>query len=210
MTNTQTNNKQSGKSFLSLRNASNFKPFANSANPLQVGKIAAKTAAQALTAISYGDCNNVSINFRALNIKIDCEDYADLSACLSIIESYNEFDSSRILKAANWVLNKRHFVNEDNPNNGKSLFDFSIAREGSPSLYVQYNEKYGNRFIKDYEKIEDAENPGFELFWEEYTPEDFKHEMSLLSNAIGADEFNIEEKAYYGEQKVYTARFWFD
>jgi hypothetical protein len=205
-----TTTKQSGKSFLSLRNAGNFAPVTDKVKTIQIGKIAAKSSAQAVTALAYGDNSNVNAPFRALDIKTRCEDYQDFAACISIIESYNEFDSDRILKAANWTLNKRHFLNGDNPNNGKSLFEFSIAREGSPAFYVQYNEKYGNKFIKDYEKVTDAENPGLYLYWEEYTPEDFKAEMSSLAASIGADEFDIEEQAYYGEQKLFTARFWFD
>ena len=201
--------KNSGTSFLSLRNANNFSPAENK-REIKIGKVTAKTAAQAMTAIAYGDAQNVGIPFRNLDFKTKCEDYADFTACLSIIESYNEFDSSRISKAANWVLNKRHFVNENNPNNGKSLFSFSIARESSPAFYVEFNERFHNKVVKDYEKVDDPENPGFTLYWEEYTADDFKDEMNSLAAKIGADEFDVDEQEYFGETKVLTARFWFD
>jgi len=200
----QTTIKNSGASFLSLRNAVNFSPAENNRD-IKIGKASAKTAAQAITAIAYGDINNVGIPFRSLDTKTKCEDYADFAACISIIESYNDFDSRRILKAANWVLNKRHFLNEDNPNNGQSLFSFSIARESSPAFYVVFNQRFCGQVIKDYEKVESKETPGYTLYWEEYTENDFKAEMERLAAEIGADEFDI-----YEESKVYTARFWFD
>jgi len=163
-----------------------------------------------MTVIGYGDDNRYNLPVRSLDYKVKCEDFKDLIACIEIIDSYNEFDASRIKKAAFWELNLAHYLNEANPNNGKGLFGFHIAREGSPAFYVNWNQKYSCKVIADRELVQ-APEEGENLYWKEYTVEDFTASMDKLSNAIGADEFSIEENYTYEDgQKSYTARFWFD
>ena len=133
---TTTTTRKTGKSYNRLSNAPYLQARAEKEKGIKIGNVTAKTSAQAMTAIAYGDSNKVNIPMRNLDFKTKCEDYKDWAACIEIIESYNEFDSSLILKKAFWALNLQHFLNEDNVNNGKSFFDFEIGREGSPSFYV--------------------------------------------------------------------------
>jgi len=200
--------KQSGVSFQPANKYGNFK---RETNPVKIGGIDVTTSAQAQTVIAYGDSYNMP--FRNLGFKCGCDDFADLIRCIEIIKSYNEFDADRIKKHAFFALNLQHYLNERNPNNGKSLFEFHIAREGSPAFYVNWNEKYGKFIIKDTEPVEASEGQeaGDNLYWEEYTAEDFKQSMADLSGKIGADEFDIEEDYTYPDgTKSFTARFWFD
>lgn len=170
-----------------------------------------KTAAQLMTAIGYGDSQNLPV--RSLDYCVKCEDFEDLKACFDIIGSYNEFDAERIKKYTNWRLSIQHYLNTANPNNGKPLFDFHIAREHSPAFYVKYNGKYNNFYIKDREDVEATETqpPGQILYFEEYTEDDFRENMQLIANQIGADEFDIKtEYTYNTGENCLTARFWFD
>ena len=207
----QTTTKQTGKSFNRTSNTPYLNPKKEKGTGIQIGKVLAFTSAQAMTAIAYGDCNTVQIPMRNLDFKTKCDSYQDWAKCIEIIQSYNEFDSSLILKKAPFVLNLQHFLNQDNANNGGSFFDFEIGREGSPSFYVGLNCQYHNKIIKDTEKIEATEDqPAItEIFWEEYTAEDFRANMATLAGTIKADEFSIEEIQTYGGLYL-TARFWFD
>lgn len=178
---------------------------------VKIGNKTLKTAAQIMTLIGYGDIQNLPV--RSLDYCVKCESFADLMACIEIIDSYNEFDAARIKKAAFWELNKLHYLNSENPNNGKNLFDFHIARESSPAFYVKWNGKYNTAIIKDKEPLEATatQEAGEMLFWEEYTEEDFRASMSRLGDAIGADEFSIENPyTYQTGEKCLTARFWFN
>jgi len=169
------------------------------------------TAAQCMTFIGYGDSNNMTV--RSLDYNVRCQDYKDLIACIEIIDSYNDFDATKIKRAAVWVLNLQHYLNEGNANNGNNLFDFTIARESSPAFYVKWNGKYNNKFIADSEKVAHTQTQpeGSILFWKEYTEEDFRLQMERLSESIGADEFSIEDTyTYQTGEKCLTARFWFD
>lgn len=203
MTQTTTARK-TGQSFQPKRN--NY--FTNDSRKVEFNGKQYETAAQLMTAIGYGDSDNLPV--RSLDYCVKCEDFNDLKACLKIISSYNDFDAERIIKSAVWPLNLQHYLNEGNPNNGKCLFDFHIAREGSPAFYVCWNQKYSCKVISDREPIELPE-PGENLYWTEYTVEDFRASMEKLSLSIGADEFDISEQYTYEDgQKSYEVRFWFD
>jgi hypothetical protein len=156
-----------------------------------IGSKSVKTAAQAMTLIAYGDSNGLP--FRCLDMKCQCEDYADLAACIRIIRTYNEFSGAAILNAATDVLDLKLFYNEGNPNNGNSFFKFDIAREGSPAFYVKMSTgPYSPRFIDDGTV--------------RYTEDDFRKSMAAFAKECKADEFDIED-----ENGVYlVARFWFD
>lgn len=208
----QTTTKTTGKSYNRTSNTPYINPKKEKETGIQIGKVLATTSAQAMTCIAYGDSNTVQIPMRNLDFKTKCDSYQDWAKCIQIIESYNEFDSSLILKKAFWLLNLQHFLNQDNPNNGNSFFDFEIGREGSPSFYVGLNCKYHNKIIKDTEKIPATEDKEAitEIIWEEYTAEDFKANMATLAGSIKADEFDIEEKLHFGDTLYLTARFWFD
>lgn len=205
---------KTGKSF---QPDSIYKPIKDPKRFIEIGKVKARTSAQAMTAIAYGDSDTVGIPFRNLDFNTKCEDYHDLAACIKIIDSYNEFDADTILKQIPFILNLQHYLNEGNPNNGKSLFDFEIGREGSPSFYIGWNEYYNNKRITDYEIVnakpatetEPAQPSGRWLFWEEYTADQFKQNMELLAATIKADEIDIEENDFFGK-KSFKARFWFD
>lgn len=208
--NTQTKTRKSGKSFNRLPNQWYLKPKQQECTPLTIGIHETTTAAQAMTAIGYGDSHELKV--RSLHYKVECEDYADLISCIKIIDSYNEFDADLIAKKAFWRLNLQHFLNDDNGNNGKSFFNFSVGRESSPCFYVSLNTRFHNKIIKDTEEMPATNDreAGTELFWEEYTANDFKENMTALASEIKADEFNIEEQTYFGDTLVLTARFWFD
>jgi len=205
--NAQTQTTETRKTGVSFQSKSKYY-FEREVKPVNIAGHEVTTAAQAMTLIGYGDSH--SIPLRSLDYNVKCEDFKDLMACITIIDSYNEFDAARIKKAAVWELNLQHYLNDNNANNGKCLFDFHIAREGSPAFYVNWNQKYSCKIIADREPIE-ASEPGENLFWKEYTVEDFKASMSKLAASIGADEFDIKEQYTYEDgQKSYEARFWFD
>lgn len=169
------------------------------------------TAAQLMTVIGYGDSNGIPC--RSLDYCVKCEDFADLMRCIEIINSYNDFEADRIKKYSFWRLNLQHYLNTANPNNGKQLFDFYIARECSPAFYVKYNGKYNNFIIKDTEQIPatETQEAGKILYFEEYTEADFRENMTLLSSQIGADEFSIKTTyTYQTGENCLEARFWFD
>lgn len=205
---------KAGKSFLSLKNHSHIvhpqfrSRWVKEDSTITVIDKQVTTAAQAMTLIGY------SSTCRSLDYRVKCEDFNDLKACINIIESYNDFDAALIVKKAFWYLALHHFVNSDNPNNGKDLFDFHIAREYSPAFYVGYNGKYNNRQIVDTETIQNNDEPdkaGTEIFWGEYSEQDFRENMEKLAKQINADEFSIKESFTYDTgEKHLTARFWWD
>lgn len=153
------------------------------------------SAAQAMTLMAYGDCNvgeKAHIPFRNLSFKAECESFSDLAKCLEIIESYNDFDAKEMMPYLSRKLALKHYINENNPNNGNDLFKFEIAREGSPAFYVSLSPKWNKTIIL---------NDGTHT---EYTVTDFKKSMADLKELIKADEMDIEETHQI------TARFWFD
>lgn len=208
----QATTKQSGQSFQTVKmyHLENSPIVSRNDYPVIAGK-KCTSAAQAMTVIGYGDSFNLAV--RSLDYQIKCEDFKDFATCIKLINSYNEFDSDRILAAAKGVLDLKMYLNENNGNNGGSLFTFIIARESSPAFYVKYNEKHYNKVVTNIEAVQATETTpqGNNIFWEEYTADEFKEQMSRLSGAIGADEFSIEWDFEYSDgQKCYSARFWFD
>lgn len=204
-----------GKSFLSLRNHSNiYHPqqyvshCVKDESNVIVDNTEVTTAAQAMTLIGYGH------KCRSLDYRVRCEDFEDFKACINIISSYNEFDAALIVKKSFWYLALTHYLNSDNPNNGRPLFDFTIGREYSPVFYVSYNGKYNNKQIIDTETIIDNDEPekaGTEIFWGEYSEQDFRDNMAKLEKEILVDEFSInEDHTYETGEKCLTARFWWD
>lgn len=199
--------RKTGQSFQPKRN--NY--FTNDSHKVEFNGKRYETAAQLMTAIGYGDSNNLAV--RSLDYCVKCEDFKDLKSCLKIIGSYNDFDAERIIKSAVWPLNLQHYLNEGNQNNGKQLFEFHIAREYSPAFYVKYNGKYNCWVITDREPAEATETQpaGEILYFEEYTEADFTERMSRLSKEIGADEFSIKtEYTYSSGENCLIARFWWD
>lgn len=162
------------------------------------------SSAQAMTLIAYGDSNKgekAKIPYRSLKYQCECNGYADFINCINTIESYNEFDSTDINNAAATFLNMYQFYGEKNPNNGNSLFKFTIGREGSPVFYIDYNEYFATKII--------TKRDGAMVSWADYNSEDFKLSMGLFASSVKADEFSIEETEHFGK-KYYQARFWFD
>jgi len=183
--------------FTMIQNAK--RPFERSQKELDINGVKVSTAAQAMTLMAYGDSSvgeQAKIPFRNLHFLAQCEDYKDFITCIRLINSYNDFDASLIAKKCLWDLGLTKYYNENNPNNGSSFFKFEIGRESSPVFYVEYNPTWDKKVIKDTE--------GAMIYWEEYTAEDFKHNMECLKTAIKADEFSIEEGYSL------KARFWFD
>ena len=89
-----------------------------------------KTPAQAITKICYNEST------RNLNFRVRCENMNDLWNCLSIIDSYNDFDAVKIIEA----LDKLIVTNDAfKPKNGREFFTFEIGRENSPVLYVMWS-----------------------------------------------------------------------
>lgn len=173
---------------------------------MQVGNVEVNTSAQLMVLTGYGDSmsgKSADMQFRNLNFKAECESYQDFKRCIELIKEYNEFDSDLILKHAEKILGLQSFYGESNPNNGKSHFKFEVGREGSPVFYVKFSNYYNNNII--------AQRDGGLVKWQEYTGEDFKFHMQVISNRIKADEFEIEEQDLSSTgYKYYTARFWFD
>lgn len=199
--------RKTGQSFQPKRN--NY--FIKDSRKVEFNGKQYETAAQLMTAIGYGDSDNLPV--RSLDYCVKCEDFKDLKACFDIIGSYNEFDTERVKKYTNWRLSIQHYLNDASPNNGNPLFTFHIAREYSPAFYVKYNGKYNNYYIKDRETVEatETQEPGQILYFEEYTEEDFRENMQLIANQIGADEFSIKvEYTYSSGENCLVARFWWD
>lgn len=162
------------------------------------------SSAQAMTLIAYGDSNKgekAKIPFRSLTYQCECSGYTDFINCINTIDSYNEFDAYTIRNAARKYLDINQFYGDKNPNNGNSLFKFTIGREGSPVLYIAYNECFATKVI--------TKRDGALVSWADYNGEDFKLNMGLFAASVKADEFSIEESEVFGK-KYYQARFWFD
>lgn len=155
----------------------------------------AHSAAQAQTLIAYGDLYDLP--FRNLSFKVECEDFKDFAACLRIIKQYNEFNSAKILQKATELMDIKRYWNEKNPNNGRNMYSFEIARESSPAFYIKFND-----FLKP-KSIADGE-----IF--EHTGEIFERNMKMIKEFIEPDEFELEKNNFYNESTYYTARFWYD
>lgn len=162
---------------------------------LIIGSASAETSAQAMTLIAYGDCKagqKAGIPFRSLDFKTKCNNFDDFKKCLGIISEYNEFDAREILTSCSNLLNAKRYWNPNNINNGSDLYDFAIAREGSPAFYVTA------RFFLSPQKLVNGKPIKF-------TEKDFKADMALVAKFSKADEFSIEDVGMGLE-----ARFWFD
>ena len=168
---------------------------------LNIDKYEVGSAAQGMTLIAYGEIFNIP--FRSLDYNCKCNDFQDFRKCLKLINSYNEYDYSEMKKHIYNYLDKHKFYSEWNPNNGLPLFSYYIARESSPCFYVEFSDYLSSNVIVNRE--------GAEVEYCNYSTDDFKKEMSILSQLIKADEFSIKEKKYpLGEASILTARFWFD
>lgn len=189
--------------FMSIMSAKRKRPYyEREKKGVMFGPVEVFTAAQAAIVSAYGDSYE-GIPFRCLNMQTECEDLTDAIRCIEIIKSYNEFDAHRIKTCMRDILNIQQWYSSDNCNNGKSPFRFKVGREGSPVLYVEWV-KYGTTNVI-------KERHGADVEYGEYTVEEFTTTMQTLSNAMLADEFNIEKQEYgNGAHQYFTARFWWD
>jgi len=163
------------------------------------------TSAQGMTLLGYGDSNvggKNAILCRSLDYLVECNDLTDLMSCLRIIDSYNEFDAHIVCNALKTYAAKKSFYGETNPNNENDRFKFKVGRQSSPVFYVRFSEYLSP-------KVEVSRN-GAEVEYRLYTGQDFKVDMSCLSDACKCDSFDIQEGELTGTAKYYTARFWFD
>jgi len=142
-----------------------------------------KTSAQATTKICYDE------KTRNLNFRIQCEDLEDLKKCVYIIDGYNGFDWKKVNKALDKYVSLKRYYGEDNPNNGKNFFEFDIARESSPAMYIKY---YGERVY---------DGKGHKRF----TPDMFKS----LTDGFRAESM-ANECSVYEEGGFVVCRLWWD
>lgn len=200
--------RKTGTSFNLKSNSPNLNKPTGRLN-FKLGSHLVTSSAHAMTLIGYGDLKD--LQQRNLQFRVQCDDFIDLKNCIETIGQYNDFEAKRVLKKAFWRLNIGQFWNENNANNGNNLFKFEIGREYSPVIYVHYNELFGDKIIKDTDDqaATETEEAKTIIYWEQYTGEDFKENMKLLSEEIGANEFSITEHPLK-DKKYYTARFWFD
>ena len=158
-------------------------------------KVTVNTAAQAITLIAYGDTSNgerANIPFRSLDYRVKCEDFKDFLGCINLIDSYNNFDASKMAIVLQQYLDLKKFVNDNNANNGRPFFTFEIARESSPAFYVSYLPLWDKYILNNGLKVP-------------YTLEAFRESMEDLKDLIQADEMDITVTEHQIE-----ARFWFD
>jgi len=114
---------KTGKSFNQLSNQWYLKPRNEDVKLFSVGSHMPATAAQAITIIGYGDAGKNNLPVRSLDYCVKCDNYNDFTACIEIINSYNEFDAALITKKAFWKLNLKHFLNDNNVNGAGSYED---------------------------------------------------------------------------------------
>jgi len=149
-----------------------------------------KTSAQAVTKICYKEST------RNLNFRIQCEDLEDLKECVHIIKGYNNFDWKKINEALDKHVGLKRFYGEKHPNNGNDLFEFEIAREGSPAIYIKYFKimvKPLEYYARDGKAVLKLNLSTFEAVTDAFQGKSL------------ADEYDISEKGGY-----VTCRLWWD
>lgn len=144
------------------------------------------TFAQATTKIGYNEST------RCLNFKSECENLEDAKKCIEIIRAYNDFDYQKVNRALEAWLGVKKYYNADNPNNGNDFFEFSIAREGSPALYISYWSEFSNQYSENGEI-------------KKMTGDEFERRMEAVKHATHADELHFEP-----EGGMMVARLWWD
>jgi len=149
-----------------------------------------KTSAQAVTKICYNE------NTRNLNFRIKCGDLKDLKECVQIIEGYNAFEWKKVNEALDLCASLKRFYGKDNPNNGQDFFEFEVAREGSPAIYIKYYAGSADQ-LKFY--------PISGKATKEFKPSTFKKLMDLFQEESLANECDI-----YTESIYEVCRLWWD
>lgn len=132
-----------------------------------------ETSAQAITKIGYGDSHELKV--RNLDFRVECENLEDLKKCVSIIESYNEFDVKKVNRAledhTNTLIQSPYNDEIKNP-----AFTYSIGREGSVVMYIK------ERF----------DHVG-----------DFEERMKLIKTETNADELSFDDTGYGKEARFW-------
>jgi hypothetical protein len=145
------------------------------------------TTAQAVTHICYNEPT------RSLNFRIECDGLEDLKECVNIINAYNEFEKTIVNQALDEYARFKRFYNAGNPNNGRDLLKYDIAREGSVAMYIKF-------YHFGYEAYIDENGEA-----QEFTVDLFRKNMQILGKLMKADECDIDDSHGY-----YECRFWWD
>lgn len=133
---------------------------------------------------------NIGYKNKVFNFLIDVN-RENFLKCVKIIGKYNNFDY-QLIKENFKLINLDCYINENNPNNGSSLFTFKIGREFSPVIYITFF-KTTNYYFGENKKIKKMYD------------EDFKNLMFKFKEKTKADEIYFEEDKFYID-----CRLWWD
>ncbi len=121
-------------------------------------------------------------------------DFEDLLQCLTLVGQYNDFEPVDVRSVLQEV-NRKQFYNPSNPNNGKDIFKYHVAWEGSFALYVTMSPMFDKRVL----------TPDWRG-WEPYDAASFDADMQVVKEAGGPDEFDLTSET----ETRRTYRFWWD
>jgi hypothetical protein len=120
-----------------------------------------------------------------------CQDFEDLVASLRLVGSYNEFNPETAIKHLQKARRRRYY-GAGNPNDGSDAFEYHIAWEYSLAIYVTL----------DLHRVLSKDGNGYE----EYSADDFVHDMAWVGRLSKADEYSLVSKPGFRPK----FRMWWD